>query len=189
MAELSTTENTIVNAINSLEARPIAQLGSGRPIISTKAAVRRCAKAWQKAYDQELERRYELALARNGGEHPSNPLSQFADSSSLNDAYGDALTVIDRTIALKNASRAYCNAMPLLVGTAGIRNFLACVAHGILIGAIDKSQGGSLLYAAQVALSSTPRETRALKATVVAGQTPPPSTFKAAIAMESTTSN
>jgi hypothetical protein len=62
--------------------------------------------------------------------------------------------------ASAKAAAAYCNAMPLLTGYQGICDFIACVAHGILIGAIHRERGGQLLYAAQVAISSikcTPR--------------------------------
>jgi hypothetical protein len=51
------------------------------------------------------------------------------------------------------AGEAYRNAMPLLVGYRGARDFVACAAHGILIGAIPKEESGQVLYAAQVALS------------------------------------
>jgi hypothetical protein len=44
--------------------------------------------------------------------------------------------------------------MPLLSGYESIRDFIACTAHGLLIGAIDGVHGTRLLYAAQVALSS-----------------------------------
>jgi hypothetical protein len=51
-------------------------------------------------------------------------------------------------------AEAYRNAMPLLSGYESIRDFIACTAHGLLIGAIDGVHGTRLLYAAQVALSS-----------------------------------
>jgi hypothetical protein len=41
--------------------------------------------------------------------------------------------------------------MPRLVGYENIRDFVACVAEGILLGAITESQSSRLLYAAQVA--------------------------------------
>jgi hypothetical protein len=44
--------------------------------------------------------------------------------------------------------------MPMLAGYEGIRDFVACAAHGILIGAIPPERGGQLLYAAQVALNT-----------------------------------
>jgi hypothetical protein len=71
---------------------------------------------------------------------------------------------IDRIFATGPASEAYCNAMPMLVGYEGVRDFLACAAHGILIGAIPRDRAGQLLYAAQVALASlnhTPKPTPA----------------------------
>ena len=48
---------------------------------------------------------------------------------------------------------AYCGAMPMLASYEGIRDFVACAAHGILIGAIPAERSGQLLYAAQVALN------------------------------------
>jgi hypothetical protein len=56
--------------------------------------------------------------------------------------------------AAREAAKAYCNAMPLLAGYKGVRDFVACAAHGILIGAIPPEKSGQLLYAAQVALGS-----------------------------------
>ena len=41
--------------------------------------------------------------------------------------------------------------MPPLSGHENICDFIACVAHGILIEAISGSDGARLLYAAQVA--------------------------------------
>jgi hypothetical protein len=65
---------------------------------------------------------------------------------------------IDRRLANRYASPAYCDAMPSLDGRDGIRDFIACTAHGILIGAIPAEHAGQLLYAAQVALNALPRE-------------------------------
>ena len=59
--------------------------------------------------------------------------------------------------ASRAAAQAYRDAMPRLYGYENICNFIACVAHGILIGAIDKKNDTKLLYAAQVALSSVHR--------------------------------
>jgi hypothetical protein len=44
--------------------------------------------------------------------------------------------------------------MPSLSGFDSARDFVACVAHGLLIGAIPDEQATKLLYAAQVALST-----------------------------------
>jgi hypothetical protein len=57
-------------------------------------------------------------------------------------------------LAANSAGQAYRNAMPPLTGKENIRDFVACVAHGMLIGAIEGKDGTKLLYAAQVALST-----------------------------------
>jgi hypothetical protein len=56
--------------------------------------------------------------------------------------------------AAHDAGPAFCKAMPPLVGYENIRDFIACVAHGILIEAISEKRANQLLYAAQVALVS-----------------------------------
>jgi hypothetical protein len=61
---------------------------------------------------------------------------------------------VDNIFAAKDASVAYCSAMPMLAGQDGVRDFLACVAHGILIGAIPKEKSSQLLHAARVTLAS-----------------------------------
>jgi len=66
----------------------------------------------------------------------------------------------DRVRAELAAEAAYRSAMPLLVGRANIRNYIACVGHGILIGTVYPNHSGSLLYAAQVALNGLPRKPR-----------------------------
>ena len=48
--------------------------------------------------------------------------------------------------------------MPLLAGYENIRDFIACLAHGILIDAIPRDKGGQLLYAAQVAMAVIQRD-------------------------------
>ena len=69
----------------------------------------------------------------------------------------------DKTIASQRASPAYCKALPPLVGRENIRDFIACVAHGILIDAIPEKKANQLLYAAQVALATLQREQRPRK--------------------------
>jgi hypothetical protein len=61
------------------------------------------------------------------------------------------------------ADESYREAMPPLLDYESIRDFIACTAHGMLIGAIQHQDGTRLLYAAQVALAtlhSQPRETK-----------------------------
>jgi hypothetical protein len=59
--------------------------------------------------------------------------------------------------ASTTASVSYRAAMPSLIGSDNIRDFIACVARGVLLGAIDSKDSSKLLYAAQVALSAQPR--------------------------------
>jgi hypothetical protein len=53
--------------------------------------------------------------------------------------------------AVLDAGRAYRNALPPLSGHENIRDFIACIAHGMLMGAIEGPDATRLLYAAQVA--------------------------------------
>jgi hypothetical protein len=53
--------------------------------------------------------------------------------------------------AANRAGQAYRRLMPPLSGQENIRDFIACVAYGLLIGAIEEKCGAKLLYAAQVA--------------------------------------
>jgi hypothetical protein len=52
------------------------------------------------------------------------------------------------------AAEAYRAAMPPLSTRDCCRDFIACVAQGILLGAVSEKDGGKLLYAAQVALAA-----------------------------------
>jgi hypothetical protein len=61
--------------------------------------------------------------------------------------------------------KAYRNAMPPLCGSENIRDFIACIAHGILIGSIRGADGARLLYAAQVAATADRSQPAQPKAT------------------------
>jgi hypothetical protein len=63
-----------------------------------------------------------------------------------------------------NAGPAYRRAMPPLSGLENIRDFITCVAYGLINEAINDKTGTKLLYAAQVAHTtargqSAPRKT------------------------------
>jgi len=73
---------------------------------------------------------------------------------------GDGL---DKIFAAKDAGEAYCNAMPMLAGQDGVRDFLACVAHGILIGAIPHQKSCHLIAAARVTLAANQLERKPQK--------------------------
>jgi hypothetical protein len=56
--------------------------------------------------------------------------------------------------ATKFAREAYRTAMPALSSPDNIRDFVACIAHGILLEIIPQDQSTRLLYAAQVAITA-----------------------------------
>ena len=62
----------------------------------------------------------------------------------------------DPRTASEKAGEAYRAALPPLAAPEGCRDFIACVAYGILIGAIPEKQSGKLIYAAQTVLSALP---------------------------------
>ncbi|MDR3739559.1 MAG: hypothetical protein P4L40_11115 [Terracidiphilus sp.] len=95
-------------------------------------AVERCCRAWQLAYDREME------------------LEE--DEEEMESDYE----------ARKAANRAFCDAMPPLAGQQNIRDFIACIACGLLKGAISYMDSPRLLYAAQIAVSAdgSPRPPR-----------------------------
>jgi hypothetical protein len=55
--------------------------------------------------------------------------------------------------------------LPPLSGFENIRDFIACVAHAMLIGAIMDNLGTKLLYAAQIALTTVRRQPASPKTT------------------------
>jgi len=58
------------------------------------------------------------------------------------------------------AAKAFRLAMPPLSGYQNICDFIACAGYGMLLGAIKAENGTKLLYAAQVALATVPRESK-----------------------------
>ena len=56
-----------------------------------------------------------------------------------------------RCVATIAAAAAYQRTLPTLWGMENIRDFIACVAHGMAIDAIEGAAACRLLYAAQVA--------------------------------------
>ena len=64
-----------------------------------------------------------------------------------------------------HARDAFHRAVPLLSSPENIRDFISCIAHGILVGMINEQTGARLLYAAQVARAALPTEARQKKTT------------------------
>jgi|CZKF01.1.fsa_nt_gi hypothetical protein len=69
----------------------------------------------------------------------------------------------DEDDASEAAEKAYRDAIPPLSGYENIRDFIACTANAMLVGAITDNQGTKLLYAAQVALTTVRRQPAAPK--------------------------
>jgi hypothetical protein len=65
---------------------------------------------------------------------------------------------LEQPYASQNAATAYFNAMPLLSGEDNIRDFIACVTHGIITDVLPNERCGQILYAAQVALAAQQRK-------------------------------
>lgn len=78
-------------------------------------------------------------------------------SQAWTNAYDVALPTEGEFSALDAASEAFRKAMPPLAGSQNIRDFIACVAYGMLNDILAGDEGTKLLYAAQVAHTSTPK--------------------------------
>ena len=87
------------------------------------------------------------------------PISAIARcSAARNQARSDALARSQsRYTADEAGAKAFRRAMPPLLGADNIRDFIACVAHGMLIGVIENKDATKLLYAAQVAFAAQTR--------------------------------
>ena len=88
--------------------------------------------------------------------HASSPASANAAVARCCDAWTLACNAASASgkgqiSATFEGEEAYRKAMPPLSGGDNIRDFIACAAHGMLIGAIQGPDGSRLLYAAQVA--------------------------------------
>ena len=91
---------------------------------------------------------------------PSSTIPRQAALQKCQEAYASAKSEAEtQNKSLRDvnelAGAAFCRAMPPLRGRANIREFIDCVAHGMLINAIPANQGSKLLYAAQVAFTAT----------------------------------
>ncbi len=84
---------------------------------------------------------------------------------AFQDAYSEVLRKSGfESDAMKKAAEAYRTFLPPLTSRDNCRDFIACVAHGMLLGVIGENNGGKLLYAAQVAIVAAGAEDRAQKA-------------------------
>ena len=97
-------------------------------------ALKRCRDAWQRSYDAVY--------------------AELIETEDEEDSMTEAEVA---------ACKAYCSALPVFFDQDGIRNFISCVSHGILIGAITEEKASRLLYAAQVAIAALPPQPRPAK--------------------------
>jgi hypothetical protein len=116
-------------AAEDVQSTPAELLARTEPRLTTPAeAIARCRSAWQNAYD---------ACMKKSAGKMSRSVAELESAAE--------------------AAAAYRAAMPELAHWCGIRDFIACVAYGILIDAIPSERTGQLLYAAQTALALLPR--------------------------------
>ncbi|HUD57072.1 MAG TPA: hypothetical protein VMR02_17705 [Terracidiphilus sp.] len=92
----------------------------------------------------------ELGLLTDEGE----PVNLKDGSRLANDPRELEALRVGSVLAVKKGHRAYREALPPLCGTGNIRDFIACVAHGIALDVFDVREASKLLYAAQVAGSA-----------------------------------
>ncbi len=70
----------------------------------------------------------------------------------------------------QQAHKAFREAMPDLIADSDIRDFIACVSRGILIGAIDAPNAAKLLAAARIASQAILAEQKAIALSEAADQ-------------------
>jgi len=83
---------------------------------------------------------------------PEQNIAVIACITAWNEEWDELVQFqVSETQLQKAAANAYRRAMPPLSGRRNIRDFVACVTKGLLVGAIEYSEGPKLLYAAQIA--------------------------------------
>jgi|HubBroStandDraft_2_1064218.scaffolds.fasta_scaffold592672_1 hypothetical protein len=125
MSEPSETIKRVIrDSLGNLDPNPGPDLPStSEPFSLAGPAIARCRDAWKQAYDAYLEKN-----ARKDG------------------------SLLEHKAKME-AATAYRAATAQLAGYNHIRDFVACVAYGVLVDAIPSDRTGQLLYAAQTALS------------------------------------
>lgn len=110
------------------------------PALSNVAIVH-CRKAMERVAREELKA-MEMAPAADHEPLDWEDIEAKWDSDILQER---------ATQAFKRVADAYREAMPPLTGAENIRNFIACVGHGLLLHVITEKESAKLLYAAQTA--------------------------------------
>lgn len=145
---MSDFENTDDSAIAQSALQKRLERELDEPIFSNPA-VARCVEAYERAYRGWMKQLTEEAPNLN--EEISGEGQDEDDENDDNiQAELEAAAKV-ASIGLKAAGEAYRTALPPLTGAVNIRNFVACVAHGMVLNVFQPSEGSKLLYAAQVA--------------------------------------
>ena len=154
-AEISTLMDALSPSTNNNDLALDADPGAA----GAKAAIRRCEAAWKRCFDVYM-RAVEAGeeMVKSGKAPEILKARKRARSIFPGDFEAKLLAGHEDIFAASEADKAYCRAMPVLAGYDGVRNFTACVAHGILIGTIKESDSTKLLYAAQIALAIAGQE-------------------------------
>jgi hypothetical protein len=91
-------------------------------------------------------------LSRYAGDYPVRNLAVDLCEQAFAESTKQALKEGKSTqTAKEQGSVAFCGSLPKLEGASNIRDFIACVTHGMALGIIPSTEGTRLLYAAQVA--------------------------------------
>ena len=146
MLDTSTQDDSFQQEV---QARLVKQLEI--PVLANPAIVR-CREALNRVCRETLE---DLHLdPATGGRLPDDPNEDENDKLTAEERYNELQK------GLKDAFKAYREAMPPLSGAQNIRDFIACVAHGMLMDVFSSEEASKLLYAAQVAASAESKRYR-----------------------------
>jgi len=149
MSDSSENTNQFEFPQSNLQKRLLRQLDE--PIFSNQAvahcveAYERVLRKWMNRFTddgedpEELERSGDGPDAGNGEDEEDDPDAELQAAAKAS------------SVATKKAGEAYRAALPPLSGDGNIRDFIACVAQGMVIGVFAPSEVSKLFYGAQVA--------------------------------------
>jgi len=121
-------------------------------------AVARCVEAYERVFREWMDR-YTGADENGEDMEESDTAGKFEEGEEDFQAELEGAARASST-ALKAAGEAFRVALPPLTGEANIGDFVACVAHGMVLGVFTANEGSKLLYAAQVASFAESRRAR-----------------------------
>jgi hypothetical protein len=108
-----------------------------------------------------------LAASSDPRPQPPNPFTPVHNPAVISccEAYMEIIDAavkqgISRYSVISEAEKAYRENMPPPSGPSTIRDFVACVTYGMVIGAINSSEGTRFLYAAQIAHNTRLKRTK-----------------------------